>query len=231
MSRRCPLARFPLAANITPHKIPAKKTLMVPMGCCGFLWNPRGSFQANEILYLGTSGMGPCVGFFLFDIGTRVTLVSHFESTSLNDDEHNCYRVAVELTSMFLEQVNRYDPVSYFRCWIVFGSAPEDTSLEIAERFKFLYKVTARAAEGSELVNQEEGGITQAMSGTMVLDTRVGNLYSVTGSARQLEGDMRNVNNFQGWTTNNRDCGALLNLEVPLTATEDWPSRPYHQAG
>lgn len=220
--------RYPQLPNIKsgPASI-AKQALMVPMGCCGFLWNPEGTPRGHEIRYLGTTGIGPCVAFCLFDIGTRVSLVSHFESTSLKEDDHFCFSVAVELACIFLGRVFFKDKskVSYFRCWIVLGTGPDKTGFKIAERLKDVYKLAARDAENSELIY-----LHQSKDGTLVLDTRLGDLYNVPGVQsldRIIGGYAEQVEEFNSWTGNNQECGVLWNLEVPPTNTDDYPCREY----
>ena len=222
--------QYPRLSNIKPKDIGKDKLLMVPMGCCGFLWNPMGSGEESFIRYLGTTGLGPCVAFCLYDIGTGVSLVSHFESTSLHAGNHNCFSVAVELAVWFLEKVWKIDPVSYFRCGIVLGQGPDKTSVQIVERLEAIYKLTAREkeVENSELI------VKVADGGTLLLDTWLGDLYNVTDADfRNLRlGDYKDqVEDFNQWIHANGKYGTLVNLEVPPTRTEEYPCRDYQKKG
>ncbi len=205
---------------------------MAPMGCCGFLWKPMPKKKQGK-LYLGTTGVGPCVAFCLFEFGSMVSLVSHFESTSLNDDLHNCYEVAVELALEFLGKVFYIAKDSYVgvKCWIVYGSGPDKSSFEIAENLKYAYQIIANYKEvDSELANQSTGGISQASTGTLILNTKLGKLYNVLGDPVAFKvTSKKRVKSFNDWTGKNQDCGVLWNLEVPFTLTDKYPCTTYQK--
>lgn len=205
------------------EEVLSSRILMAPMGCCGFLLKPQGITATNKVKYLGTTGLGPCVAFCLYDIGTGVSLVSHFESTSLDRD---CVAIASALASVFLEEIFRnIDPVSYFRCWIIHGIGPDPkTSSQIQKNLEQVY---LEAAASPKVENSELVPVSHSTAGTVLLDTWVGKLYNVAGLDEHILNSSGQVKEFNKWTKSNKGCGAIYDLELPLSETKHYGLKAY----
>lgn len=156
--------------------------------------------------YLGTTGMGPCVGLALHHKASRSAAACHFDSDAVGTSKFDAYEVSNAVISRFKKGVGQ----TITKAYVMLGSGPVASS---AQLISYLGDAC------------EDHGLTieyyRAGTGDWGLNTTTGKMYGCAVPGLNYNGDRGKVN-FKSIAMRSKGSPGkvvISRLETPLAAT------------
>ncbi|MEI6893164.1 MAG: hypothetical protein V5789_00715 [Colwellia sp.] len=167
-----------------------------------------------DVSFIGTTGMGPCIGFCLYHKGTLSAAACHFDSDAAASSKFEAYDVGCSVIERFQKGAGK----SAITARIIIGSSPEGTGDKIVGYL-------ADACEDYEI----EVEYYRAKTGDWAVQVLSGKMVGCAVPGFTYSGD-NNAVNFKSLAMRSKGSPATVvisRLEVPLTATLKF--RPWNQ--
>jgi hypothetical protein len=162
--------------------------------------------MGGGIRYVGTFGLAPCVGFVVYNPGTKSGMVCHFDSDgALGGTAHHAPAVADALLAEFIQKAGRIG----LRAWIVQGTMDDNSS-------RTMFGSLFDACENQGISNVE---LCASSTGDIVLDLQTGSLFDIRYAGASINNQFRMLSLLRRSSRGQID---VFRLQSPLTQAHSY---------